>query len=266
MKRRLISVLLFSALLSLVCTNLTTNVLAENAPSSTSLEVYVQQGNSGTPEFVHIYSQTEMEALAESDIQYYTGIDSMPSVLQGKGIGVLLSSLINDLKYYNEGVSFGSGAQIKTNAPDGYSVTYTYEYLFGETRYCYPNFTDIDNPNTDGAIAIEPMLCIISCQTRNRTTTELDSFTMDASESYRFCYGLLPSDVSNLTCNVNKFGKWINQLYIILPAENGTFTTSQAAEVTPSNNFNIWLLIVVVAIVCLIVLVIVYKVIMRQQP
>jgi uncharacterized repeat protein (TIGR02543 family) len=206
---------------------ITTTTSGGQTGSLHPLEVYVQNGSSGNPVLVHSYSQSEMESLAMSQPQYYSGIDSMPAAVQGKGIGVLLSTLLD-----SSGISFDQGASIKLYAtdtePNPY-VTLTYDYLLGKQRYYYPNFTDVNNKNTDNAVAIDPMLCISSYQGRYLTRSQLDSYTMNASDSYRFCFGLLPSDVTGTTITANKFVKWVDRIDIIL---SDTYSITIDSDIT----------------------------------
>jgi hypothetical protein len=275
-KRKLFPVILCLALLASVFSIFTGSVAA--ASSLPPLEVYLQSGNAGTPVPVHTYTQADMQALASPESLYYSGLDSMPSVIQGKGSGVLLSALIEDLQTYNSSVAFGPGAAIKLNATDSYSATYTYEYLLGAKRYCYPDFTDVYRPDTDNAVAIEPMFAVTSIQARNVTRAQLDARTMDASESYRFCYGLLPSDAANMTVTVNKFAKWVNRIYIILPGGSTTPTPSQAAFTqyanpltntpatapAPAKSTN-WGLIIGIVAACVVIGVPLWIIVMRQR-
>jgi hypothetical protein len=62
------------------------------------------------------------------------------------------------------------------------------------------------------------------------TSQALDEMALDTSNSYRFCFGLLsPDDYST----VNKFAKWIDQVYFIQPDNNSsTATTNQPGETT----------------------------------
>jgi 3',5'-cyclic AMP phosphodiesterase CpdA len=202
------------------------------------LAVYVQQGNSGTPVLLNTYSQSDMQALANTT-QYYTGIDSMPAVVQGKATGVLLSTLINDLQQYDPSVSFGPGASLKLTCTDHSNFTYTYNYLLGATRYYYPNLytSSADGSisgSTAGAVEIEPMFAITSYQARsfgNNLITQqvLDGRTLDTTAAYRFCFGLLSPDDS---VTVGKFAKWVNKMVIIMPTSSETTTI----DTTGNNN------------------------------
>jgi len=206
------------------------------------LTVYLQQGSSGTPVLVKSYSQSDLESLTQTT-QYYTGIDALPAVVQGKGTGVLLSTLVEDLQKSNANLCFGSGAQINLYCADVgeyQNGSYTYDYLEGSTRYYYPNLTYITTSSsvstlygtTDCATAIQPMLCVTSVQDRSLDTgiitpaviSDNTTYSQDTADSYRFIFGLTSSDVSdypraqaNVARTVNLFAEWVNQVTFILP-------------------------------------------------
>jgi len=203
------------------------------------LPVYLQIGSSGTPVLIHTYTLDDMEALSITEPQYYTGIDSMPSVVQGKGTGVMLSDLLSDLQQYNPNVSFDNGAVIKLYAADSYTARYTYDFLFGADRYYYPNLINLTNLSTEGGVVIEPMFTINSFQGRTLTRAQLDAHEMDSAFAYRFCFGLLPSNVTSTPTDnkfanvtVNRFAKWVNRIDIIEPDTNADASSDQAAATT----------------------------------
>jgi hypothetical protein len=275
--------------LMMICLALVASIfnLSANQVAASELqpfEVYVQQGESGTPTLVYTYTQAEMEALPNTT-QYYTGVDNLPAVVQGKGAGVLLSTLIDDLQQYNEGVTFGPGGILKLHCTDDYIISLTYEYLLGAARYYYPGLYTFSEDNSvagpsDDAIAIEPMFAITAYQSRSFdyamiTSQVLDEMTLDTSNSYRFCFGLLsPDDYST----VNKFAKWIDQVYFILPDNSSsTAAINQPGETTKETTTTIlapstsvvpqektpdlnWRLIAGIAAVCLIVILIIWRI------
>jgi hypothetical protein len=154
--------------------------------------------------------------------QYYTGIDNTPAVVQGKAIGILFSTLMNNLQQYDAGLYFDSGDTINLTCTDGYSSSFTYDYLLGATRYYYPNLiTSSTNGSisgsTSGALAIQPMFALTSYQAESYTASPitkavLDNTTLDTTASYRFYFGLLSASDSN---TVSKFDKWVDQMVII---------------------------------------------------
>jgi len=179
------------------------------------LAVYLQYGSSGAPVLEKMYSQSEMEAMSVTQPQYYTGLDEVGPV-QGKGHGVLLSAIINDVKKYDPNINFSSGASLTLKAADGYFYNYTYDYLLGTQRYYYPHLSQTSNSIAD-SVAIEPMFMIDSYQDRSLSRAQLDTMTLDTTYSYRFCFGLLPSDVNNETVTVNQFVFWVDQIIITMP-------------------------------------------------
>ena len=182
-----------------------------------SLAVYLQDGHSGTPILVKTYSQAEMEAMATPQTQYYTGLDEVAPV-QGKGTGVLLSTLIANLKQYNSSVEFVPNSTLVVSAADGYSMSFEYDYLLGSgaPRYYYPDLTSTSSSMAD-AVRIEPMFMINSYQARNLTRAQLDTKNVDTVNSYLFCFGLNSFEVTNQNDTVNQFAKWVDKINIILP-------------------------------------------------
>jgi hypothetical protein len=250
MKHKLLPIVLCLALLSSFC-----NAFPAGATtySVVPLEVYVQRGTE-TAILLHTYSPAEMEALPQQT-QYYTGIDSMPAIVQGKGTGVLLGTLIDDLTQYDSGLFFDADASLKVRCQDNGFFTYTYDYLFGSTRYYNPNLYTMSENNavsgtTTGAEAIKPMFAVTSYQSRSFddnliTPQVLDAKTLDAADSYRFCFGMTSSDVANSTITVNKFAKWTNKIYIVLPADDTedihtiTASAGTGGTISPSGSVSV---------------------------
>lgn len=189
MMRKLVSLVICLALIASFFTCFTT--IASAASPSTTLAVYVQRGT-GTAVLLHTYTQSEI-ALLTQVTQYYTGLDSMPSVVQGKGTGITLATLANNAKQYDaySNVNFSSGGSIKLKTTDNNTRYYYYDGsggygtstlygLMSTPRYYYPNLYTYENPNnpddinigqimgdTSGAITVQPMLCANSFQTRS---------------------------------------------------------------------------------------------------
>ena len=180
------------------------------------LAVYLQYGSSGTPVLEKTYSQPEVEAMSVTQPQYYTGLDEVGPI-QGKGHGVLLSTIIDDVKNFDPNINFSSGSSLTLKAADGYFYNYTYDYLLGAQRYYYPHLNQTSNLTAD-SVAIEPMFMIDSYQDRSLSRAQLDTMTLDTAYSYRFCFGLLPSEVNNETVTANQFVFWVDQIIIVMPA------------------------------------------------
>jgi hypothetical protein len=228
MKYKLLPILVCLALLASFLNPFTTSI---SAGSIAPLDVYVKYG-SESPILVKTYSQVEMEDLSNSSPQYYTGIDSMPCVVQGKAYGVTLLTLIDDLTQYDSDIHFSTDTSIKLYASDGVTATFTYDYLLGATRYYYPNLCTSSEEcsilgDTLGGVPIEPMFAVTSYQDRSFDNDLLsrqliDTKTLDTARSYRFCFGLFPSDVTSVKPTANKFIYWVNRIDIILPAATTT--------------------------------------------
>ena len=100
------------------------------------------------------------------------------------------------------------------------------------------------------------MVTINSFQGRLLTRQELDTRPMDTATAYRFCYGLLPSNVTakfdpeNRFANVtvNRFAKWVQRIDIIMPAAAQSGSAAALADepqsqVSSSNSTLKWGLI-----------------------
>ncbi len=223
MKYRFPAIILCLAIFTLSCCLF--NIRAVEADLQ-PLEVYVQHGSSGTPELIKTYTQSDMEAMANMT-QYYTGIDSMPCVVQGKGTGVLLMDLVADLSAFDANITFVDSDNMQLDATDGYSMTYTYSYLLGSPRYYYPNYLDLKKPDLSNPQIVEPMLAVVSWQGRTTSSNPvtrqvLDTKKMINSDSYRLCFGLLPSDASNKNITANKLCKWAEKITFILSGDTSS--------------------------------------------
>ena len=104
--------------------------------------------------------------------------------------------------------------------------SFTYDYLLGVPRYYHPNLITSSTKvaisgSSSGAVAIAPIFALTSYKTESYTASPitnavLDNMTLDNTASYRFCFGLLASDVTSQTSTVSKFDKWVDLMVIIL--------------------------------------------------
>lgn len=190
----------------------------------------------GTTILVHEYTFEELKALEE--IEYYATIDALPTGVGTKAKGVKISKLIEDAKKYNLDIKWESGQKLifyVTDAP-GYPYQgndyYTYDFLYGQERYYYPNLVQsyVDGKvETEGGVrkgidlddpkSVEPMLASSSYQARGATDTilkdEINPVEMTGEESFRFCMGI--TEVEALDANfssTNKFGRWVYEMNV----------------------------------------------------
>jgi hypothetical protein len=125
------------------------------------LEVYVQNGFEGTPSLTRSYDRDDMLAISSSNSVYYTGYDSYPTAVIGKAVqSVSLNVLLADA-----GLSFGAGDSIILNSVDESYRTYTYDSLYGVSRYYYPNIAAEEDKDA-GKTSLDPMLVIKGYQKR----------------------------------------------------------------------------------------------------
>jgi len=228
------------------------SAMAAGATPATELTVNINDG--GTITTVHTYTLDEINALSVSQAVYYSSIDSMPAPVVTMAKGVTLNQLVADINAkYNANVTIGANTleSIKVYATDNYSSSYTYDYLYGATRYYYPSLVGTwDSANNKPGVgananpaAVDPMLALSSYQKRN--LTNLDPSQMDNANTFRFCFGLTANDVVNNTITNNKFGKYVNKIEIIkksnastslsIKVNNGNPITVTAAQIDALN-------------------------------
>ncbi len=243
MRIRILSIVLCLALLVSLTGLFPGQVIADSAQN---LAIYLQKGESGSPVLVHSYTRSELQGLASSTPYYYTGLDSMPALVQGKATGVMLNNLITDLKtHYNSSISFGSGDSLVLycldTEPGTYGEPYTWEYLLGTQRYYYPNLTYYSSGtihgSSSGAEAIAPMLAIDSWQGRSlasdiQTREVMDSKTLNDEFAYRISFGMTPSDVANKTITANRLAYRIDRIDIVVTGYNVNIGSLAGGAVT----------------------------------
>lgn len=176
----------------------------------------------GTTTLVHDYSYAELAPLEETE--YYATIDAMPAAVGAKAKGVKINTLINDAKQYNPNIKWESGQRLVfyvTDAPVAYQPAfYTYDNLYGQNRYYYPELVETynsDNPTAvslNNAVLVDPMLASSAYQARWAKDADLKStenpVVMDGNESFRFCMGITEAEATTPgVSTTNKFARWV---------------------------------------------------------
>lgn len=149
--------------------------LAKTETSEPAESLIVNILNSdGSTTLVHDYSYEELAPLEE--IEYYATIDAMPAAVGTKAKGVKIHKLIEDAQKYNSNIKWESDQRLVfyvTDAPSAYQPAYyTYDRLYGEERYYFPQLVETfnqDDPeriSLEGAVRVEPMLASSSYQAR----------------------------------------------------------------------------------------------------
>lgn len=174
----------------------------------------------GTTTLVHDYSYAELAPLEETE--YYATIDAMPAAVGAKAKGVKINTLINDAKQYNPNIKWESGQRLVfyvTDAPVAYQPAfYTYDNLYGQNRYYYPELVETynsDNPTAvslNNAVLVDPMLASSAYQARWAKDADLKStenpVVMDGNESFRFCMGITEAEATTPgVSTTNKFAR-----------------------------------------------------------
>ena len=196
----------------------------ESEPTESLVVNILNPDGSTTP--VHEYSYEELEPLEE--IEYYATIDAMPAAVGTRAKGVKIHKLIEDAQKYNSSIKWESGQRLVfyvTDAPVAYQPGYyTYDRLYGEDRYYFPELVetfDQEHPediSLEGAVRVYPILSSSSYQERWATDDILKStenpVTMNGKESFRFCMGITEEEAQSPSDNpesstTNKFARWV---------------------------------------------------------
>jgi uncharacterized repeat protein (TIGR02543 family) len=277
MKRKILSMLLCLALLASFFTAFNTPVMASDPASSLIVNILNPDGTTtlvheytGTPVYdngvIVYYTYPELESI--SGITYYATIDAMPAAVGTKAWGVTISDLVYDAQQYNPNITWSSGQKFVLYPTDGYGYPYqgnnfyTYDFVQGQSRYYYPNLVEkytayrssgdpADLTGWDAnPEAVEPVLCLSSYQARYATDADLhNNPTLSATESFRFCMGLTPTEASNGVAgtysSTNKFCKWTYRIDFgpvngpSLAADTTNNSLGQPIDITFTDN-SVW--------------------------
>jgi uncharacterized repeat protein (TIGR02543 family) len=261
MKRKILSLIICLALLASFLTFFSIPVLATPPASALIVNILHPDGTitlahayAGTPVYnngvIVYYTYPELEAFAETS--YYATIDAMPAAVGTRAYAVSIGDLVNDLNTnYSANISWASGQKIvlypndAPTSPYQGNNFYTYDFIQGQTRYYYPNLVekytayrssedpaDLIGWDADPA-AVEPVLCLSSYQARYAIDADLhNNPTMDATDSFRFCLGLTPTEASDgiagAYSSTNKFCRWTYRIDI--GPVNGPSLTADATN------------------------------------
>jgi hypothetical protein len=178
----------------------------------------------GTTTLVHEYSYDDLEAMEKTN--YYATIDALPIGVGTKAKGVEIHTLIDDAaEKYNSEIEWKSGQKLVMYVTDYPTVAYqgsnyyTYDFLYGQERYYFPNLVATYNPeysreeiDLDDPVSVAPMLASSSYQARWATDEDLqgEAVEMSDAESFRFCMGLTEAEVRDENfSSTNKFARWV---------------------------------------------------------
>ncbi|MDD4170863.1 MAG: DUF1533 domain-containing protein [Syntrophomonas sp.] len=231
------------------------SALAKTDTSPAATEFVVNINDNGEIIPVHTYTIDEMIALTSDEVVYYSSIDAMPAPNITIAKGVTFSALVDDINAkYDANVTIGADTLkgFRLYATDSWQKNYTYDYIFGATRYHYPRLVETwDNENcvvgegcTGNPVEVEPIFATYSYQ--ERWLTNLDPNQMvgpadEGSTTFRFCFGQTENEITNNVITNFNFGRWVNRLDIILPAgpaaplltpDSTDNTVGNAAEIT----------------------------------
>ena len=223
------------------------SALAKTDTSPAATEFVVNINDNGEIIPVHTYTIDEMIALTSDEVVYYSSIDAMPAPNITIAKGVTFSALVDDINAkYDANVTIGADTLkgFRLYATDSWQKNYTYDYIFGATRYHYPRLVETwDNENcvvgegcTGNPVEVEPIFATYSYQ--ERWLTNLDPNQMvgpadEGSTTFRFCFGQTENEITNNVITNFNFGRWVNRLDIILP------DGPTAPLLTPDSNTNL---------------------------
>jgi hypothetical protein len=115
------------------------------------------------------FSRDDLEAMTQVK-EIFSAINDWPQSLNVAAEGVSLRTLLN-----KAGVS---GQVITINASDGYTMSFTWDELFNQTRYYFP-----DHQTTAGRVQVEPLLAL------KRVEGSADYGNMTEGDTPVLCYG-----------------------------------------------------------------------------
>ncbi len=224
---------LVTFLLSFLFMAMPGTAIAKSEDSSAATEFVVNINDGGIIIPVHTYTIEEMQELTSDKVVYYSSIDSMPAPNITIAKGVTLDALVADINQkYNANVTISPTTlkNIKLYASDGWTSNYSHDYLYGATRYYYPelvNKWDEDNqktgPGSDAnPVVVEPIFATYSYQARFLTGLDPSQMlgpTDEGSTTFRFCFGQTENELTSNTITNSRFGRWVNRMDIVLPPQ-----------------------------------------------
>ena len=189
------------------------NVTISPEASYESLKIYARQSASDSYSLKDTLSRNEMPVSGIN--AYYTGYDSFPTAVVGKAEEyVYLEDLLKAC-----GIELTNSSSIEVSAIDGATRTYTYDFLYGSSRYYYP---ELNSKSSSGKKVVKPMLVIRGYQSRYidlPSGSTIDAMAADTAMAYRFAFGQTQEDFNNGTpsldhVTVRDFLKWTNSIKV----------------------------------------------------
>ncbi len=152
--------------------------------------------------------------------QAYSSLDPMPAPSFTLAEGIMLQDLLKKIN-----IDIDHVRSIKLFSSDGWSHTYTREFLLESDRYSFPDIvTGWDSasakppeflPGTeDKKTSVMPMLALKSYYERFNTDPQWDKITN--SEGIRFCFGQENIEEQAML----SYGKYINEIEVVIDEES----------------------------------------------
>lgn len=211
MKRTVGGIVLLTMLLTLLWNANLGSAIADD--TTTALTIKVNAG--GTITTAGLYSLNDLKKMNQVQ-EAFTSVDAMPSPSTVFARGVLLTDLLARANLEIKNIQ-----SIKLSSRDGWTHSYSGEFLFGKARYSYPNIVvdwdkKSDNPPEflpgaeENKKPVEPILALKAFQERFNTGPKWDKIS--GADAIGFYFG--QTGIAEMT-GVH-FGKWVNQVEVIL--------------------------------------------------
>ena len=126
------------------------------------------------------------------------------------------------------GCGFGPGDSLRVTGADGFSISYSYEYLFGQPRACYSDILQ-NGVNADQATPLAPMFTI-RANTTFDPQTDPASLTCDTLNAYRFVFGQSEQELTGAVKIVDSMPKGVIRLCI----QTHTHAYAETARTEPT--------------------------------
>ena len=184
------------------------------------ITVYTKTGATG-PAAVRSFSRAEMLALARENL-YFSGYISDTEAFIGKaGLAVTLSDLLAAA-----GLVMGAGSTLEVTSADGMNLYFSYDQLYGDQRYYYPNLISGATAPAKAAGRI-PVDCLLMIKGYMAAASDgdVEAAVLDTLNAYRFVFGQTETEFNNglpaVEYKVNSYmPKHVNALTLLQPEKS----------------------------------------------
>lgn len=181
------------------------------------LQLFTQDYGSTSSVLEKTFTRTQLNDIAQKDAVYYSAYDSMPAAVVGKGEKALsLTELLAQ-----SGIDFGEGMSLRIGSADGFTMTLSYDYLYGSQRFYFPG---IASGSAEGKIPIDAYLVLCGYQERcadlQAQNATIDDKVCDTAYACRFVFGQTVTDFNdgvpdNSHKTAGNFAKYVTSLTVV---------------------------------------------------